>query len=289
MGEIVEISLKKWDLRDIILKRKVSAKQMIIDFHTHCFPQKIAERAINKLSFASGGLKPHYDGSLEGLKESMRKYGTDISVVLNISTNAHQQKSVNDFAASINEGNIISFGSVFPDSEDVLEELCRIKSMGLKGVKFHPDYQGFFVDDEKMIPIYKKISELGLITVFHAGFDYGFPPPYHATPERMAKILKYFDSPVVAAHWGGLDCAQGVLDLLCGRDIYFDTSFGYSCMPKYYAQKILEKHGTEKILFGTDSPWHTSAMEMRLLNTLELSSQDMDRLTFKNAVKLLNI
>ena len=262
---------------------------MLIDFHTHSFPERIAEKALEKLSFVSGGMKPHTDGTVDGYKRLMAEQGVDKAVCLNIATNATQQKSVNDFAASINGDAIISFGSVFPDSEDWSEELERIKSLGLKGIKLHPDYQGFSVDDEKMFPIYKKISSLGLITVFHAGNDYGFPPPYGATPEKLAKILKYFDTPVVAAHWGGLDCEEGVLKYLCGKDIYFDTSFGYANMPKYYAQKILETHTADKFLFGSDCPWHTPEMEMRLLKSLELRNEEMERITHKNAEKLLKI
>ncbi len=262
---------------------------MLIDFHTHCFPDKIAQKAIEKLSFASGGMKPATDGSVAGLKALMEKQGVDKAVVLNIATNAHQQKSVNDFAASVNEGNIISFGSVFPFSEDCLEELERIKALGLKGVKLHPDYQGFNVDDDRLIPVYKKISSLGLITVFHAGFDYGFPPPYGATPDKMERALKHFSSPVIAAHWGGLDCGEEVVNRLCGKDIYFDTSFGCGCMPKYYAQKILETHGADKILFGTDSPWHTAEMELSLLNSLEISPEEKEKITHLNAEKLLGI
>lgn len=262
---------------------------MLIDFHTHCFPEKIAEKAIRKLSFASGGLKPYTDGTVKGLKGLMLSQVVEKAVVLNIATNANQQKNVNDFAAEINGDNIISFGSVFPDSEDCLYELERIKALGLKGVKLHPDYQGFSVDDEKMIPIYKKISSLGLITVFHAGLDYGFPPPYGATPDKMEKVLKHFDSPVIAAHWGGIGCGEDVLRHLCGKDIYFDTSFGFGTMPKYYAQKILEKHTADKILFGTDTPWHTAEMELTLLNTLEISNEDMEKITHKNAIRLLNI
>lgn len=263
---------------------------MLIDFHTHCFPEKIAERAVEKLSFASGGLKPYTDGTVDGLKKSMKEGNVDVSVILNIATNAHQQRNVNDFAASINnERDIFSFGSVFPDAPDAFEELERIKSMGLKGVKLHPDYQGFNVDDPKYKPLYKKISELGLITVFHAGVDCGFAPPYGGTPEKMLTALSWFESPVVAAHWGGASCSEQVLQLLCGLDIYFDTSFGYGQMPKYYAEKILEKHGTDKILFGTDTPWHTPEMEMRLLSTLGLSGEEMEKITSRNAMKLLNL
>lgn len=263
---------------------------MLVDFHTHCFPDKIAPKAVDKLSYASGGLKYHTDGTLSDLKRAMGESGVDISVVLSIATNASQQKNVNDFAVSVNnEEDIFSFGSVYPWADDALYELERIKDMGLKGVKLHPDYQGFSVDDERLKPIYKKISSLGLITIFHAGYDYGFPPPYGATPEKMAKALTWFDSPVVAAHWGGVSCGEAVLENLAGKDIYFDTSFGYGTMPRHYALKIIEKHGTDKMLFGTDTPWHTVDMEMRLLNTLNLTNIEMNAVTSLNAMKLLGI
>lgn len=262
---------------------------MLVDFHTHCFPERISLKALEKLSFVSGGLNPYTNGTVNGLKNLMAIQGVDKAVVLNIATNATQQSKVNDFAAAINSQNIISFGSIFPDSEDWSQELERIKELGLKGVKLHPDYQSFNVDDEKMKPIYKKIGKLGLITVFHAGYDYGFAPPYGATPDKMEKALKWFDSPVIAAHWGGIDCGEGVLKHLCGKDIYFDTSFGYGNMPKYYAQKILDTHTADKILFGTDSPWHTAEMELTLLKTLNLSQEDFEKISHKNAEKLLNI
>lgn len=263
---------------------------MLIDFHTHCFPDAIAHKAVEKLSDASGGLVHYTDGTVQDLKRSMTENSVTASVVLNIATNAKQQDNVNRFAASINnETDIFSFGSVFPSSPDALEQLERIKDLGLKGVKLHPDYQGFFVDDPKLKPIYKKISSLGLITVFHAGFDYGFAPPYGATPDRMIKALSWFDAPVVAAHWGGINCAEGVIKYLCGTDIYFDTSFGYAMMPKYYAQKIIELHGCDKILFGTDTPWHTPSMELRLLASLHLDNTEIDKITHLNAQKLLQI
>ena len=263
---------------------------MLIDFHTHAFPDKIAEKAIPKLSLASGGLVPYTDGTVAGLKESMKRNGVDVSVVLNIATNAHQQKAVNDFAAGINnKEDIFAFGSVFPFSEDAFTELERIKELGLVGVKLHPDYQGFNVDDIRLKPLYRKISELGLITVFHAGLDYGFAPPYGATPDKMARALEWFSTPVVAAHWGGINCGDDVIKYLCGKNIYFDVSMGYAMMPKYYAEKIMSLHTPDRMLFGTDTPWHTPDMEKRLLDTLELSQNDIDKITHKNAQTLLGI
>lgn len=263
---------------------------MLIDFHTHCFPQKIARRAIEKLAYEAGGLEAYTDGTADGLKELMKNSGVDAAVVLNIATNEKQMHSVNDFAASINNGtDIFAFGSVYPHSDAALEELERIKALGLKGVKLHPEYQSFFVDDEKMKPIYKKISELGLITVFHAGADYGFSPPLKCAPRNLKNALKWFDTPVVAAHWGGLGCSGEVLELLCGTDLYFDISFGYSQISRSAARRIVEKHGTDKLLFGTDAPWQNAEMQKRLLNTLELSETEKENIYFKNAEKLLEI
>ena len=263
---------------------------MLIDFHTHAFPEKIAGKAIASLAHAAGGLDPQTDGTVASLKAEMAKDGVDISVVQSIATNPHQQAKVNDFAISINDDPaIVAFGSVHPDATDALEELERIAAAGLKGVKLHPEYQHFFADDEKMKPIYKKISQLGLVTLFHAGQDYGFPPPYHAMPEHMKNALKWFDSPVVAAHWGGFGCCFEVLDKLCGENIYFDLSFGYCAMPKAIAQSIIDKHSPEKLLFGSDMPWHRPIWEKRLLDSLDISPEDREKIDYKNALGLLGL
>ena len=263
---------------------------MVIDFHTHCFPDHLAEKAVSRLSEVGGGLMPYTDGTLSGLRRRMAEDGIDVAVALNIATKPQQQNNVNNFAASINnEKDIFAFGSVHPDAADALEELERIKELGLKGVKFHPEYQQFAVDDPKMKPLYRKISELGLITVFHAGVDYGFPPPYGCMPEGLASVLDCFESPVVAAHWGGLQFGEDVIRHLCGRNVYIDTSFGYGRLTKYHAEQIIEKHGIDKMLFATDMPWHTASLEMRLLGTLGFSDQEWEKITCGNAKKLLGI
>lgn len=263
---------------------------MLIDFHTHAFPEKIAERAMLNLSFASGGLIPQHDGTIEGLRSEMKKDGVVISVVLGIATNPAQQTNVNNFAAELNnDESLIALGSVHPEAPDALEELERIKALGLKGVKLHPEYQDFFVDEERMKPIYRKISELGLMTVFHAGYDYGYNEPFRCMPDALARALKWFDSPVVAAHWGGAGCGKEVIKHLCGSDVWFDTSFGYGNMPKSFAQEIMDKHTPDRFLFGSDMPWHRPNWEKRLIETLDISKSDKEKIYFKNAVKLLGI
>lgn len=263
---------------------------MRMDFHTHCFPDPLAARAIQKVGHNAGDLLAHTDGTLDGLAALMRRQGVDRFVVLNIATNARQMKDVNDFAARMNEREeVVGFGSVHPKAENVMEELERIKALGLKGVKFQFDYQGLYVDDPCMKPIYRKIAQLGLVTMIHAGFDYGFAPPYMAPPERIANALRWVDSPFIASHWGGLSCAEGVLKHLCGLPLYFDTSYGYGAIAAPTAARILEKHGVERFLFGSDCPWHTPEMELRLLGSLGLSESEMDRVCWKNGAALLGL
>lgn len=263
---------------------------MLIDFHTHAFPEKIAGRAVSSLAHSAGGLAPQTDGTLASLKNRMDEDNVDISVVLSIATNPRQMHNVNDFAIEMNrDERIVAFGSVHPDAPDALEELERIHHAGIKGVKLHPEYQCFFADDEKMKPIYRKISELGLIVSFHAGVDYGFAPPYHCTPEHLLGALRWLDTPVVAAHWGGAGCGAEVVEKLCGQDLYFDLSFGYGTMPKYMAQTILEKHTPQRLLFGSDMPWHRPSWELRLLNSLDISPADREMILHENAQRLLGL
>ena len=259
----------------------------IFDIHTHAFPDALAPRAIGSLARASGGLTPFTDGTAGSLDAFMKSQGVCGYAVLNIATNAHQMKKVNDFAATLKSDSVFPFGSVHPDAPDALAELERIKAMGLRGVKFHPDYQGFFADEDRMIPIYKIISELGLCVVFHAGQDYGFKAPFHCMPDNLIGALKHLDCPVIAAHWGGLNEGDRVLEKLCGLPLYFDISFGYASKPRLEALEIAEKHGTQRLLFGSDCPWHAPEMELRLLDTLDLSEDQRRDILWNNAARLL--
>lgn len=263
---------------------------MLIDFHTHAFADPLAPRAIASLSAASGGVPPQTDGTYQGLIDNMDKCGVDHSVLLTIATKPTQQTRINDWAASLNQGRISVFGSIHPEAPDVFEELERIKSLGLAGVKLHPEYQKFWVDEERMKPIYKKIASLGLVTVFHAGMDIGFMPPARATVDRMIRALSAFDgAPVVAAHFGGYNEWDEVLDKMCGLPIYLDTSFCFGRIQFPLAQAIVEKHGCDHILFGTDLPWSDAAAELRLIRSLAVSEEEREKILWKNAAQLLHL
>ncbi len=262
---------------------------MLIDFHTHIFPDKIAPKAIKNLSEA-GCTKPWYDGTQKGLLEYMNANGVDRAVVLNIATNPGQQRSVNDFAAALNVEPLIGFGSVHPDAPDALDEIDRICDLGLKGIKLHPDYQQFYGDDKKMTSIYEKIAKKGLVLVFHSGVDIGLYPPVYMTPQRLLNALKPLEgAAVVAAHFGGYMMWEKALQLLGGRDVYFDTAYAVGRIPPKIAKRVILEHGADKIVFGSDLPWSHAKEEAEMLKMLGLSQDQLDMIFFGNAKKILKI
>ena len=266
---------------------------MLIDFHTHAFPEKIAERAIMSLA-EKGGIKPYAMGKTEELVEKMNEDSVDISVVLNIATKPEQETNVNNFAISLLENpRIIPFGSVYPASETSLSEIERLKNAGIKGIKFHPEYQWFDVLDERVYPAYKKCGELGMIVTFHAGGDVGFKAPFHSDPERLQKLCDMFpETTFVFAHMGGYGMWENGAQVYTHHDnMYLDTSMinTVEIIENDTAKRIIENVGIDHLLFGSDMPWARASHSKEKLETLGLSEQELEKIYYKNAKKLLNI
>jgi len=246
-------------------------------------------KAITSLS-EKAGIPAMLNGTLSDLKSSMEANRITGSVIFNIATKPSQTVKINNWAAQIQDESIISFGSIHPLYEDWKNELKRIKGLGLKGIKFHPEYQEFYVDDEAMFPIYELAFELGLVIAFHAGEDEGFNPPYHCTPERLDALLKRFKGgKIVAAHMGGYKYWDEVEKYLVGKDIYFDTSFAVGIMNSRQAKRIIYNHGYNKILFGSDSPWKDQGWSVQCIKNLCLGAEIEEAIFYKNAVGLLGL
>ena len=261
---------------------------MIIDCHTHCFPAKIAAAALSKMSRTSGALAALTDGTVDGIKAEMARCGLDAAFVLNIATSPTQQQAVNRFAVQINSPSIISFGSVHPEAPDAFDELDKIAALGLKGVKFHPFFQHFSIDDSRLFPLYRRAAALGLITAFHTGYDVGFADSECASPAALARALPVFGgAPVIAAHLGGAFSWQAVQKWLVGLPVYLDTAFSYGNIPMPEARKIIEKHGAGHILFGSDQPWSDVRQEMAFIRSFDLAEPDLQQIMGGNAQRLL--
>ncbi len=239
---------------------------MIIDFHTHAFPDRLAANALAQLASNTrayahiyGETHPHTAATLESLAASSRRSGIDVSLVLPIATSAKPSQTINNFAAQADRfPGLRSFGTVHPENPDWAAELDRIAALGLRGIKLHPEYQGFYVDDPACLAVVKRATANGLWVIFHAGADIGMPPPIHCTPERVVRLRQDVpDAKIVLAHMGGYRLWDEVLAAMPAMGVAIDTSFCIAANPERWPlfAEIIRAAGTSHVFFGTDSPW----------------------------------
>lgn len=271
---------------------------MLIDFHTHVFPDAIAEKALASLKAGvrnKQGLEyqSFADGTCAGLLRSMAENGVDISVAMPVVTSAKQTDSVNAFAAKLNAEHgdrVISFAGIFPFQEDWGAKLEEIKAAGFLGIKLHPEFQKNFIDDERSVAILQKAEALDLVVMIHAGEDPGVITPVYCSPKRLAKALEQVDGgKIIAAHMGGWQCWDEVEQYLIGKNVLLDVSMSMGFLPAERCERMIKAHGVDKILFGSDSPWQRPAEVLAYLQSMALSADDLAKITHKNAMRLLGI
>ena len=267
----------------------------IIDFHTHIFPEQIVEKTIAFLA-EKGGIPAYSDGTLDGLNAQLNSVNAYMGIALPVLTRPESFEKIFEFCKKVNEdfkkGNhrVLSFAAIHPDCENLEEKMFLVKQNGFKGIKIHPDYQDFFIDDEKSIRLLNAAIEQDLIVVTHAGLDVGHPTCTHCTPKRAAKALDKLNGEIkmVFAHFGGCEMYDEVYAYLAGRNVYFDTSYVLNELSKETFYRVLEKHGEDKILFATDSPWKEISTMLSALGALNLPNEAEEKILFKNALKLLS-
>ena len=228
----------------------------VIDFHTHIFPDKLAPKAIAALEHSGGGKGSH--ARHKGIPQAIY----DAGGCGFFAQPAHrlppdQVQSINQFAIALNQeglslreqgGGILSFGAIHPLYEDWKQELRRLQSAGIKGIKLHPDFQGFFLDDEPMVAVMEEAASLGLMILIHCGMDVSFPDIHRSTPERLHRILPRLQgATIIAAHLGGYRYLDDVERLLVGSDVYIDTSFTIGQFDEGQIKRILQNH--RRIIF----------------------------------------
>ena len=262
----------------------------VIDFHTHIFPDAIAAKSIAALE-GKAGIKAATDGTLQGLFDSMEQSGVELSVILPVVTKPSQFDGINSFAAKVNAQygeKVLSFGGIHPDCEDYKAKLDAIKELGLPGIKIHPDYQGVMIDDVRYMNIIEYADSLGLIVIAHAGIDIGLPESVHCPPDRARRMLDTLKpKKMVLAHYGGWRQWEQVYEYLAGEDVYFDTAFTFDYIEQEQFLKLLDKHGADRILFATDSPWSCAQRDVQAVRALPIAEDIKEAILWKNAANLL--
>lgn len=273
---------------------------MIIDFHTHIFPDKIATRTVGHLERV-GHVAAYTDGTLENLHRSMKESGVTHSVVLPIVTRPEQFRHINEFAQAINQEepdedglSVISFGGIHPDSANYKEELRIIKRKGLKGIKLHPYYQSTYIDDIRYERIIDYASQLGLLISIHCGRDLGYPQEVYATPEQLMCMIRevfYGTTPehLILAHLGGHDMERQSENLLIGGGYYMDLAYILRLIPPEQTLRMCRNHGIEKILFATDSPWSSQQKDLEYIRKIGFTQEELNLILYKNGARLLGL
>ncbi|MDO4166858.1 MAG: amidohydrolase family protein [Eubacteriales bacterium] len=275
---------------------------MITDFHVHTFPEKIAARALQKLS-QSANMKYHLDGTLQALQDSMQSASVDRSVLLPVATSPTQYQTINQTALMINERSaetgILSFGGIHPDNENYREILRDLAANGIRGIKLHPVFQGVYLDDIRNLRIIACACEYGMTITVHAGYDISFPGQDYATPAHILSMIEQLHpDKLILAHMGAWGCWDDVERDLAGIDAWFDTSFTLTQVehldhhaedqlsPEQFC-RIVRKHGADRIVFGSDSPWGAQADAVKTLQKSGLSEEEQNLIFSENARLLL--
>ena len=268
---------------------------MIIDFHAHIFPDKIAEGAVSTLA-KKGNIPAYSDGKETTLIAEMERAGITLSVNLPVLTRPEQFLGTMRYAAEINKKydtgrGILSFAGIHPNIPDLEGAIFTIRDAGFRGIKIHPDYQGAFIDDERYVRMLSLAKAADLITVTHAGVDAAYVnEEIKCAPTRILRLLDKIGGyeKLVLAHLGGNQIYRDVYDSLAGEDLYFDTGYILGDIKKERFTEVLSKHGEDKILFGSDSPWRDVAEDVKIVRDFGLGNAE-EKIFYLNAKRLLGI
>lgn len=259
----------------------------IIDFHTHAFPDGVAARAIPALE-KEGGIEAVLDGTLSALLASMDAAGIERSLVMSIATKPEQFDSIMAWSRAIASERIVPLPSVHPADPLARERVAAVAAAGFKGVKLHPFYQDFSLDDPAVPPLMEALVAHGLFCVCHTGFDIAFPRVRRCDPAKVAALVGRVPGlPFVTTHLGGWYDWDEVERHLLGKPIYMDISFTLGHLAERDVVRMLRAHPVEYLLFGTDSPWQDQRAACESVRALGLGEDFEERLFRANAARLL--
>jgi Predicted metal-dependent hydrolase of the TIM-barrel fold len=259
----------------------------IIDFHTHIYPEKIAEKAVENVGHFYQ-LEMHGNGTPENLIRMGSEVGISRYVVHSPALTSKNVPTINRFIADSCKKypQFIGFGTLHADSENLKADIDEILSLGLKGIKIHPDSQRFCLDDEKMMPAYNILQEARLPVLFHTG-DYRYD---YSHPRRLVYLMQKCPNLVcIAAHFGGWSVFDLALEYLKDTSCYLDISSSMSFLGAKRSRELIELYTPDRMLFGSDFPMWNPKEEYQKFMNLGFSEKDNEKILYRNAERILNI
>ncbi len=269
--------MDKIDTREII---EFAKAYEIADAHTHIFPDKIAEKATGSISEFYHLQMDCNCGNTAHLLESGKKIGVKWYLVCSTATTPSQVVSINNFIMEQcrSHPEFIGFGTLHPDYDDPDAEIQRCIEGGLKGIKLHPDFQQFYIDEDRAFRMYEAIRGR-LPILMHMGDNrYDF-----SRPKRLENVVNELnDLTVFAAHLGGYERWEEAVCCLYSDNVYFDTSSSLEFISPSYAKDIIRGFGADKVFFGTDFPMWDHTEELGRFMALGLSETENRKILSEN-------
>lgn len=261
----------------------------IIDCHCHIYPQAITGKAVEAIEGFYDNRYKGFDGTVATMLKNAEAAGVVHHIVFSVATTPHQVNSINRFISDCvknSNGIFTGLGTLHPDSVNQEKDFENLLSLGLKGVKLHPDFQKIPLDDERCMEIYKLCSKR-LPVLLHTG-DYRFD---YSNPDRMKRVLEKFpECTFIGAHFGGWSVwDKAVEELSSYENFYVDTSSSLSDISTETAARLIEAYTPDRVLFGTDYPLGDSRKEVVLLKKAVACSESRKKIFQVNAEKLFNI
>ncbi|WP_405270632.1 amidohydrolase family protein [Methanobrevibacter sp.] len=263
--------------------------QKIINAHCHIYPEKIAEKAVL-------GIRDFYDldmslnGKLDDLIRDGDKVGVTHYLIHSVATTPKQVKSINEFIADAVNSNpdlFTGFGTLHPDSEDIQGDFDYLIELGLKGVKLHPDFQQFAMDEERAFKIGEVVSKGNVPMLVHCGdFRYNYSNPKHI----KAFLERFPDITFIGAHFAGWSMwEEATRQLSHFENLYVDLSSSLYALTPETALELIHAYSADKVLWGTDYPMWESVSEMEYFNKINLTEEERSKILYENAAKLLKL
>ena len=256
----------------------------IIDFHTHIYPDPIAQKGSRSIC-EFYDLQSDLIGSAQALLEEGKRVGIEKYVLLPVSIKPEHVRHINQFTADEmnRHAEFIGFGTLHPALEQVVEEIDAIERLGLQGIKIHPDTQQFPIDDDRMDPVYDALQGR-LPILIHCG-----DPRYdYSRPERLKRVLRKFPGlTVIAAHLGGWSLFDTAFDCLKEETCFLDISSCMRFMPAEQMKKYISGYGADRLVFGSDFPLWSPAEEFQSFQKLGLPPEEQEKIAYRNALRIL--
>lgn len=263
--------------------------QKVINSHCHIYPKKIAARAVEGIGDFYD-LYMSLDGSVDDLIRDGSKVGVVHYLVHSVATTPKQVKSINEFISDEVKAHpdiFTGFGTLHPDSEDIEEDLDYLIELGLKGVKVHPDFQQFALNEERAFKMGEAINDRGLPIMIHCGdFRYNY-----SNPEQLKPFIDRFpEMTVIGAHFAGWSIWEEATEQLAGTpNLIVDLSSSLYALSPETAERLIREYGADKVLWATDFPMWESQSEMEMFNKINLTDEERNMILYENAARLLGL